>query len=710
MGHKRASLQLDTKDPDAKDNLAHYLKFVGRVDEATRLRDHVVVQYGFFRSVTSVGTEYGKQIAFAATAGAAGIGKTTFARKAYDTEAFHELTGDVHDAFAACKDRDLRFRIGYGGSTVTDHEKRAPGTSIALRLLYQYLRSDPAFADPKEGLPYGQFWERVCGTHSAVTVRLKDVLHYILKGDKKKLPQPLPIVIVNIDETNALLDGGTTDREYLKLVLKEFARVLAERIVFVAVHLTGTHAANLYSLIQSSRYGLAVVSLRPLTMENKTAIVKDLASRCGYKDEALSTVVEHLLELVGGVGRYLEILMMAMSIAASGIPRSTTFSKVGFVSFLRNASSRAKLCSEALAEAALLVKLRYSSYLAYLPQQRFRDSAEVLLAFTLLRHAVTRDESLPRVSEQHSPYTIQELEQAGIVFLDAAVPLDPIPTAFYIDIPFLLIHIIYSDTQGSVNSDHILLGKLHCTLTPNENEQATLAMVMFRMKFAKLVHSRVWLSHVFKLRDGQQNVELKVPQDASFLWQESGCKVDAQTWQSFVEQKRGGRELGFVNGAQASFADSMVLCDPPLLIQDKQSVSARRQLLQGCSPGPVPKNGKSNSVSSEKAKCNIAGAIFVYVSDHKARADTCATLGPQDVVVLGPDDPGGTSSLQDFFGPTLALRRLLCFQDDSAAAGAGTDSTRKGKGPAGGKAIPAVAKAITKASKKSSVRKYPPKE
>jgi hypothetical protein len=603
---------------------------------------------------------------FAATAGAAGIGKTTFARKAYDTVAFDGLSDEFGKAFAACKDRDLRFRIGFGGSTVTDDEKRAPGTSlsIALRLtlLYQYLRSDEDFVT--KGLSYGEFWDDIHERIMGVVVRLKDVLLYILKGGKKQLPTSLPIVIVNIDETNALLDDDDSDRLYLKNILKEFASILAGRVVFVSVHLTGTHAAELYEVIRSSCYGLVSISLKPLTMGDKILIIQDMASRCAC-EAALSSVVLHLLEMVGGVGRYLEILMMSMSVACSGTPRATAFSRKGFDLFLRGALDNAAMCSDVLSEAAKRVRHRYSTYLKYLPLERFRTYAEVIVMLSLLRRKVRRDHTLQRISNDYEPYAIGVLEKDGVVFLE---PVEGSVDEFFVDIPFLVIHIVYSETHGGDSSVQNLLGSLHFTLTPNQNEQATLGMAVMRLKAAQLLNDKVMLSDVFPLRDDQDDIALQLPASPLFKWASAGEKVTQSSWASFVERNRiPQRPLGYINGPQAPFADSMVLCDPPLLIQDKQSVKARQQLLQGKSPGPVPKDGKPNSVSSERAKCNVKDAIFVYVSDHRARDETVANLGPRDVAVLGPSKAGDTSSLQDFFGPTLALRRLLCFQDDSAA-------------------------------------------
>jgi hypothetical protein len=87
----------------------------------------------------------------------------------------------------------------------------------------------------------------------------------------------LPLFIVNIDETNALLtpSHGGFLQEIIKAVLD--VNTMDQRLVFPV--LSGTHAVDLFSLLDISRTRFKDIPLTLFTVKQAEEIIMDLANR-----------------------------------------------------------------------------------------------------------------------------------------------------------------------------------------------------------------------------------------------------------------------------------------------------------------------------------------------------------------------------------------------------------------------------------------------
>ena len=121
------------------------------------------------------------------------------------------------------------------------------------------------------------------------------------------------------------------------------------------------------------------------------------------------------------------------------------------------------------------------------------------------------------------------------------------------------------------------------------------------------------------------------------------------------------RSRFFLNGEKAPFWDSCVLTDPPIFVQDKQSLVSRERVTQG----KLPSLGKWADVVSEMNKCHmeeIAPApLFLFCTD-TALTDLPLQELPDGVVVVDHDAHAA------FFGPVLASRKAMCLSELGAAA------------------------------------------
>jgi len=105
-----------------------------------------------------------------------------------------------------------------------------------------------------------------------------------------------------------------------------------------------------------------------------------------------------------------------------------------------------------------------------------------------------------------------------------------------------------------------------------------------------------------------------------------------------------------------------VLTDPPIFVQDKQSLVSRERVTQG----KLPSLGRWADVVSEMAKCRMGeiapAPLFLFCTD-AALTEQPAEL-PDRVAVVDHDAHVG------FFGPVLASRKAMCLSELGAAAAA----------------------------------------
>ncbi|CAG8666920.1 18610_t:CDS:2 [Racocetra fulgida] len=130
-------------------------------------------------------------------------------------------------------------------------------------------------------------------------------------------------------------------------------------------------------------------------------------------------------------------------------------------------------------------------------------------------------------------------------------------------------------------------------------------------------------------------------------------QINETNWNQFIQSHSNHSPqecIAYHNSQGASFADSLLLTDPPILIQDKQQIVSRKKIIDGKLPNMLGKG----LVEKEHNKCkNIGKHIFVFVTDSKKRMDE---IYRENVIVITEEEKKGV------FGDLLALRALHCIE------------------------------------------------
>jgi len=100
----------------------------------------------------------------------------------------------------------------------------------------------------------------------------------------------------------------------------------------------------------------------------------------------------------------------------------------------------------------------------------------------------------------------------------------------------------------------------------------------------------------------------------------------------------------------AEFADSFLITEPFILIQDKQLIVSHRKVIEGYSATMLEKG----LVEKEHNKCkNVEEHIFLFVTDSKKRNDE--TYKENEILITEEES-------KNVFGDLLALRKLHCIE------------------------------------------------
>ncbi|GET67324.1 hypothetical protein GLOIN_2v1738107 [Rhizophagus irregularis DAOM 181602=DAOM 197198] len=183
----------------------------------------------------------------------------------------------------------------------------------------------------KEARHAGQIFQIMCDDltdedfeypETSFAIRL---LHEALKVLKNiditltKFRQILGIKTIELDRVIDIILGRP---EWLKTVLKALARVISNGY-FLFVILTGTHANALFNLIESTNAKIEDINLPLLKVEHAKEVILELANR-GVTDETkrinkISIHLEYIIELLGVVGRFLEVMIFQMGIIGKAV-------------------------------------------------------------------------------------------------------------------------------------------------------------------------------------------------------------------------------------------------------------------------------------------------------------------------------------------------------------------------------------------------------
>ena len=281
--------------------------------------------------------------------------------------------------------------------------------------------------------------------------------------------------------------------------------------------------------------------------------------------------------------------------------------------------------------------------------------------------------------------------------------------------PFLWLHVLYVRHAAHYASSVVqlpLVKTLTCQLSPAQNEELTLSVLALKcFCFAKQGKAFVGSRELFGVvagSDAQPDVQIRLPTLAATQWPVVKLRyqvtaADWPVWQTepwlsetewskrrkAVSAARKAAEDGqaapatsapaapgldasastapspprsrfFLNGEKAPFWDSCVLTDPPIFVQDKQSLVSRERVTQG----KLPSLGRWADVVSEMTKCRIGevtpAPLFLFCTD-AALTDLPQEL-PDGVAVVDHDAHAA------FFGPVLASRKAMCLSELGAAA------------------------------------------
>ena len=228
-----------------------------------------------------------------------------------------------------------------------------------------------------------------------------------------------------------------------------------------------------------------------------------------------------------------------------------------------------------------------------------------------------------RYIESDEEFTFGRFEQNGIIFLQHSKESN----AFKVHLPFVLISIfyqMYSRTQTNVTYSPLL--SIQPSMNFEENEISDLAIIMLKLQVLKSRdpdQTHFKLSTLIPLHSNYSEQYIKFPK--YFGLNRLDHQVKEKTWKDFVQSKDlfSGRidqekhhKIGaYLNACGAPFADSIILTDPYIFIQNKQSLSARKDKIAGKRPAA---SRTLYEVQTDHNKCNInVDHIFVFITDER---------------------------------------------------------------------------------------------
>lgn len=247
----------------------------------------------------------------------------------------------------------------------------------------------------------------------------------------------------------------------------------------------------------------------------------------------------------------------------------------------------------------------------------------------------------------------QELEKEELIFLDGNGNGNK-----RLKLPFLTLHEIYSHRNLDALPPIRVLESLDNAISPDQNERLTISVLVFRLWaiYQKSIANGATdpcsclLSQLVPLRYNQKDMSLKfLP---VFTVRSTDKQINEKNWNEFVKNINHSIPecIAYHNLQNAKFADSFLLTEPPILIQDKQQVISRKKVIDGRSPSMLEKG----LVRKEHNKCKIVGKhIFLFVTDSKKRNDE--TYKENEILITEEEK-------KDVFGDLLALRTLHCIE------------------------------------------------
>ncbi|CAB4391229.1 unnamed protein product [Rhizophagus irregularis] len=610
----RDSLPHEPSDdiPNDVSDISTYLKFVNREKEIIKLMKNMDNLYRLVINPKAF-SQPKKEIIFPTAVGTAGKGKTTFARVAFENQKVYstKINSEVVNAVKEARHEGRIFQIMC--DDLTDEDFEYPETSFAIRLLHEALK--------------------------------------VLKNIDITLTKFRQILGIKTIELDRVIDIILGRPEWLKTVLKALARVISNGY-FLFVILTGTHANALFNLIESTNAKIEDINLPLLKVEHAKEVILELANR-GVADETkrinkISIHLEYIIELLGVVGRFLEVMIFQMGIIGKAVEHKEPtygekFYQSGLRYFLQKCQYNPEYCQKLLEALKKKIGTKYSRYFEVFMAKDNLELVPILTAYTIFEWPVDRSTTFGSKKRK-----VEDMEKDELVFLEGNRKKK-------LKIPFLTLHEIFSSRNTSVIPPIKVLDTLSNALSPDQNEHLTISVIMFRLWaiYQRLIEEgsiglcTCKLSQLIPLRENQNDELLEF--EPVFSVQSTNKKIEQKNWREFIKN-RSSECIAYHNLQGAEFADSFVLTKPPILIQDKQLVVSRKKLMDGYQPIMLTKG----LVKEEHDKCrNVGPHIFLFVTDAKKRLDE---IYEEDEIVITIENKN------DLFGGLLTLRILHCIE------------------------------------------------
>ena len=608
---KRPSLTLNEIDKVGVTDIAPLMKFVSRQNAANQVYQQLDIYLHW--KMKRIG-EFEKKVQFITVVGTSGKGKTTFCRRFLDLQ----YNGRFQDIVNECKESNRRYRVSCEAFDCS----KDPETQLSLMVLFEAFKYSGVTVDLFKFLAdYFGSNNRKVSLHSVLELVTQTFFKDHGTDASKRL------VIINLDETNSLLNNDTS-----KYHLKELMRVLrrASCSCVLLPMLSGTHSVDLLNEIQISNSAYLNVDLPLIPLEDAKEVVLGMTA----KTFEISTYLEYVLTLCGGVGRYIEILIMKMSMLGDTSEKSgsaITFKRDAFETFLAN--KQTSYDAETLLQKVTFgVSQRYQNVF-----QTFVNYIELIACYTIFQWPVSRGTMINGVS-------VGYLESKGLVFLQ---PRND-STTYCCEIPFITLYWV-KNFSASHPIEISFLTEIKRYHSSDEQENNTLHIMM--LKLWGLIHKKklikdanglyaVQLSDLVLLRDAQNDVAIKFR--PLFTVQSSNHQILKKNYNDMYDRTDC---IAFLNAKGASFVDALIYSQPIIGIQEKQRIVARKSSASGNRLKSV-----SNSVFQEERAKFVDDGIFMFFTDETQGNDV--QLGDRDVFI-------DSERFIPFAGPLIALRRAF---------------------------------------------------
>jgi hypothetical protein len=346
----------------------------------------------------------------------------------------------------------------------------------------------------------------------------------------------------------------------------------------------------------------------------------------------------------------------------------TNFTRGGLKEFLVKCQLKPHHLQLALEHFLSLLRLHYFFYFkAIEDNSSIRQLVPLLAAYSLFEYPVVRDQ-LITMKGIADKYTVYGLEKMGLLFIKSKQSektggLRLNSSYLVLEIPFITLHIVYHQAASTGIPRIQPLYSLDSYLSSEECELSSLSILMFRLwahhqisnnyltedqtdtfevPFSKLLPLKYYRDKDFKIKY-RANFEIK---QAPYI-------VTTVNFSDFKSSLKDKDSIAYLNRTGASYGDAFVLTDPPIIIQEKQSILSRKRVLGGQKPNMIEK--LSFSIERDKVQKDV---VFMMITDERDRKLwESMKLGERDFLISW-DEKGSQTRYTKFAGKLLSLRRV----------------------------------------------------